>query len=98
MSTLLDKSIWGVHGGAPSDECDQYYENMNLCNGTNLMAERKYSCDHIIREFFGESGVDDIGEKTFQRQLYQFMMSQALVIKSEIESQRSKNAYGSLIW
>ena len=62
------------------------------------MAERKYSCDHIIREFFGESGVDDIGEKTFQRQLYQFMMSQALVIKSEIESQRSKNAYGSLIW
>ena len=70
------------------------------CKGNNPMAERNYPCDSIINTYFGKDPktFDEVGELVFKKQLWQCMIGQALWMKSYIESQRSKNEMGHLIW
>ena len=42
--------------------------------------------------------MDTVGRRPFQRQLYQCLISQTLWMKGQIESMRSTNSYGALIW
>jgi len=100
MSAFLDPQNFGIHGFDDPDVCRNEYGNLNSCNGTNVWAERNYPCDSLVKKVFGasEDDLDDIGVSALQRQLYQCMMSQALLMKTEIERQRSTNSFGSLIW
>jgi hypothetical protein len=41
MAATLPPEAWGIHGGDTGDECViDRSSNMNVCNGTNPMAER----------------------------------------------------------
>jgi len=60
-------------------------------------------CDSLILGYFGagstaHGGLDDVGEFSFQRQIYQCMISQALAMQSDIESRRATNAFGIVTW
>lgn len=62
------------------------------------MAQRNYPCDNIIDVYFGHSDFDVVGELTFKKQLWQCMVGQALLIKQNIETRRSKNQFGVIVW
>ena len=100
MSPTLAKNHWGVHGGAAPDECHGGFSS--TCSGTNVMAQRNYPCDNIIRVFFGTAGttanLNMTGEKAFKGQLFQCMVGQALVLKQNIETRRAENQFGCLVW
>lgn len=53
-----------------------------------------------MRRYFGgsQSDLDKVGEAAFKKQLYQCMIGQALNIKSNIESRRSQNQFGIIVW
>ena len=59
-----------------------------------------YPCDSIVVSYWGgqQSDLDAVGAAAFQRQLFQCIMGQALVLKSLIEEHRSTNAFGLQIW
>jgi beta-mannosidase len=59
------------------------------------MAQRNYPCDNIIGEYFGVSDFTVVGEETFKKQLWQCMVGQALLIKSDIETRRAVSALAS---
>ena len=40
MAPTLAPAHWGIHGGSAPDKCGGGFEN--LCNGTNVMAQRNY--------------------------------------------------------
>jgi beta-mannosidase len=40
MSAMLRRNNWSLHGGSPPDTCRQVVGHDNVCNGTNVMAER----------------------------------------------------------
>ena len=42
--------------------------------------------------------VHEVGEAVFKKQLWQCMMSQALGLKGDIETRRSLNTYGIIVW
>ena len=98
MSATLDPRHWGLHGGAPPDTCSDGFNR--ICNGTNVMAQRNYPCSSIITSYFDASGgyFEATGKNAFQRQLYHCMIGQALQMKSTIETRRSKNEMGHLLW
>ena len=54
----------------------------------------------MIFVFFGErqSHVNETGAAVFKRQLWQCMISQALIIKQNIEQTRAINRFGILVW
>merc|ERR1719447_923163 len=65
------------------------------------MAQRNYPCDNLIFVYFGpraQASLNQTGEAAFKRQLYQCMLAQALVLKSDIERRRGKNELGHLVW
>ena len=62
------------------------------------MAQRNYPCDNIIVQYFGKSDFDQVGEATFKKQLWQCMVGQALLIKSDIETRRAGNQFGIIVW
>jgi len=62
------------------------------------MAQRNYPCDNIIIAYFGEMDLTAVGEQAFKKQLYFCMLGQALLIKSNIETRRSKNELGIIVW
>lgn len=62
------------------------------------MAERNYPCDNIITVYFGPDDFNATGEAAFKKQLYQCMLGQALHMKSNIETRRSTNQFGIIIW
>lgn len=65
------------------------------------MAERNYACDSLIDVYFGSrpsSYYNMTGESIFKTQLYQCMISQALEMKSNIETRRTKNELGITVW
>jgi hypothetical protein len=66
----------------------------------NPMSERNYPCDNIIDVYFGNKADDwdEVGEDVFKKQLWQCMIGQALVIKSNIEKRRRKNEFGIIVW
>ena len=101
MSVLLPPSKWSLHGGEGPDTCHHDWGNLNVCNGTNALAERNYPCDSRIEAYFGKEvadSLDNVGQREFQRQLYLCMIAQALWIKGTIETFRSGNSYGTLLW
>lgn len=64
----------------------------------NPMAYRNYPCDSIVQMYFGgdKKSLGEVGEEAFKKQLWQCMMGQALEMKSNIETRRSKNTLGTL--
>ena len=99
MAPTLAPRHWGLHAGQPSDECTSGFAH--TCNGSNVMAERNYPCDNMIDVYFGKRGdawFNSTGEAVFKRQLYMCMLSQALHMKSNIETRRSRNQLGVLVW
>ncbi len=56
----------------------------------------------MIQSFFGEGAtgkaLDEVGEEPFKRSLYQSLIGQMRVMKTEIEGWRSTNVFGTLIW
>jgi beta-mannosidase len=99
MSATLPESSWSLHGGTAPDSCRHVVGNENACTGTNAMAERNYPCDSRIEAYFGNvTSLMEVGALSFQRQLYECMISQTLWMKGYIETLRSSNSYGALIW
>jgi hypothetical protein len=100
MSGTLSPEHWSLHGADSPDSCHQDHGNDNTCVGLNLLAERNYPCDSHIRAYFGleEHCLNEVGEFSFQKQLYMCLISQTLWMKGEIESRRSRNSFGLLIW
>lgn len=99
MAPTLAKEHWGIHGGAPPDTCRGPGSSAGgLCTGNNTMAQRNYACDNIIVEYFGWSDFEMVGEAAFKQQLWQCMVGQALLIKSNIETRRSTNQFGIIVW
>ena len=99
MSGTLLPEHWGLHGGAVPDTCSHYDGNENVCSGTNVLAQRNYPCDTYIRKAFGDLiGLDAVGETVFQAHLYQCLIAQTMWLKNTIESRRSGNSFGLLIW
>ena len=99
MSATLDEAHWSLHGGAPPDKCGIGFAT--VCKGNNTLAQRNYACDNLIQVYFGaaqRAAIDDVGEAAFKRQLYQCMLAQALEIKSNIETRRSTNEFGTIVW
>ena len=60
--------------------------------------ERNYPCDGFIYGVFGVVDLNQTGTEAFQRQLYLCMFAQALRMKAQIESWKSKNIWGLLLW
>jgi hypothetical protein len=98
ISSTISQEYWSLHGDEANDECAIIFENLNECNGTNVMAQRNYPCDSLIKAYFGEIKLNEVGEKPFRRQLYMCMIAQSLWLKLQIETQRNNNIFGLLIW
>ena len=99
MSAFLDVNHWGIHGGEVPDRCEHVYGELNDCVGNNSFAQRNYPCDNHIHHYFGDNiDLDGVGKEPFQKQLYLCMISQLLWTKSVIETYRTLNSYGTLIW
>jgi beta-galactosidase/beta-glucuronidase len=96
MSPTLAPEHWSIHGGAPADTCNGGFSS--ICTGNNTMAQRNYACDNIIDVYFGKMDFSAVGEQPFKKQLYLCMLGQALLIKSNIETRRSKNELGIIVW
>ena len=97
MAPTLAEEHWGVHAGAAPDACAGDFERE--CVGDNPMSDRNYPCDNVIAVYFGSG--DDLnatGEAAFKRQLWRCMIGQALWIKSDIETRRAGNTFGTLVW
>lgn len=96
MSPTLAPEHWGVHGGAKPASCTN-----KRCDGNNVMAQRNYANDNFIAVMFGaraRQSLNGTGEFEFKRQLFWSMIAQALVVKQNIESSRSINRFGTLVW
>jgi len=62
------------------------------------MSQRNYPCDNIIYVYWGTQNLNLTGEVAFKKQLFQCILGQALLIKSNIEGKRSGNIFGVLTW
>lgn len=99
MSPTLSPEHWGMHGGAPPDTCTTgTFEGP--CNGTNTMAQRNYPQDNYLVSYFGlpRTSFDAVGPDFFKHQTYLSTIAMALNIKMKIESKRSANCFGTMIW
>jgi len=99
MAPTLDPAHWGLHAGQPDDTCTGGFAH--TCTGANVMAERNYPCDSLINVYFGHRDAryyNTTGEAAFKTQLYQCMLSQALNMKSNIETRRAQNQLGCIVW
>lgn len=100
MTGTLSPQFWSLHGGTGPDNCTHDHGNDNNCKGVNVLAERNYPCDTHILAYFGvkEDALNEVGKYAFQKQLYMCLIAQTLWMKGEIETRRSMNFYGMLIW
>jgi beta-mannosidase len=98
MAPTLDPKHWGVHAGMAPDNCTGGFAKE--CVGSNVMSDRNYPCDNIIDVYFGSQtgDFDQVGEHVFKKHLWQCMVGQALLLKSNIESRRSTNSFGVIVW
>jgi len=71
-------------------------EDWSLHSGP--MFQRNYPCDNIIDVYWGTQDLTPVGEAPFKKQLFQCLSGQALVLKSDIESRRASNEFGTIIW
>ena len=83
-ATLSGPKNWGAHAPA--------------------MYWRSYSQDSIVASYFGEGdgaavNMSVVGDATvFARQLLLSQLAAALLVKSEVETQRAGNVYGTMLW
>ena len=65
-------------------------------------ALRNWNVSNVIFTYFGAdavaSGMQQSGEAAFKRQLYQSALGQLLFLKTEVESWRSSNVWGTTFW
>jgi hypothetical protein len=56
--------------------------------------------DNFIRVHFGDNVVDRtaVGDTAFALQLYYGMLGSALQLKQDIETRRSRNSFGLIVW
>eukprot|EP00937_MAST-01D_sp_MAST-1D-sp2_P003275 g3275.t1 len=82
MAATLSPENWGMH--APP------------------FHERNYPCDPIVLSYFNSPrtpiDLDKRGEQSFKKQTFLCMLGAALQRKADIESWRSGNVWGSLMW
>ena len=100
MAPTLAKEHWGLHGGAPPDNCTGN-NFKRACQGSNAMAQRNYPCDNFIAVYWGMgalAGINATGELPFKQQLFQCMIAQALIIKQNIELTRATPRFGIIVW
>jgi hypothetical protein len=60
-----------------------------------------WNVSNVLSAYFGDTAVAALaesGEAAFKRQLYQSMIGQVLNLKTEIESWRSQNVWGTTFW
>ena len=57
-----------------------------------------HSCIRESCLWFALCALCQVGEQAFKKQLYLCMMGQALLIKSNIETRRSLNELGIIVW
>jgi hypothetical protein len=65
------------------------------------MSERNYAVDNFVVAIANLSWPADfgiIGEADFKSKLYFAMLAQALWIKSTIETRRTANSWGCVVW
>jgi len=63
------------------------------------MHECNYPCDPIIYSYFGQDvNLTHVGVRAFQKQLYLCLLGAGLQRKTNIESWRSTNIWGILLW
>ena len=98
LSASLSLQHWSVHGGSQPDTCHHLVGNENVCNGTNVVAERNYPCDSHILAYFGETDLEAVGRHAFREQLHHCTMSHILWMKGQIEVLRSMNSFGTLVY
>jgi beta-mannosidase len=99
MSATLTPQHWAMHAGQPDDSCSDAWNA--VCTGGNVMAQRNYPMDSLLEVYWragSSQWLNTTGVKAFQQQLWQGMIAQALNIKSNIESRRQQNQFGSLVW
>ena len=69
---------------------------------TAAAKNRNWNASNVILAFFGPQavypGMAEAGEVAFKRQLYQSMIGQLLFLKTEIETWRSSNVFGTTFW
>ena len=68
MAPTLAKGHWGLHGGAPPDNCTGGFAP--VCKGDNVMAQRNYPCDSVVLMYFGSQDLNATGEHAFKKQLF----------------------------
>ena len=98
MSSTISSWHWGIHGAYTPNNCSIYDQNVNICQGENILAERNYACDSHIDAFFGSIDDQEVSEHYFKAQLFHCMLATALWLKAQIEILRSTNSFGALIW
>ena len=62
---------------------------------------RNWNPSNVISKFFGTGAaavMSESGERAFKRQLYQSMVGQLLFLKTDMESWRSQNVWGTTFW
>ena len=96
MSPTLSKDHWGLHGGSKPDTCSGSIFGRE-CNGSNVLAQRNYPQDNLLKVYFGASA-SGVGEFPLKRQLFQSLISQALNMKSNIETRRGQLISGLIVW
>eukprot|EP01061_Rhynchopus_euleeides_P004455 TRINITY_DN13708_c3_g1_i1.p1 TRINITY_DN13708_c3_g1~~TRINITY_DN13708_c3_g1_i1.p1 ORF type:complete len:381 (+),score=130.80 TRINITY_DN13708_c3_g1_i1:137-1279(+) len=102
LAPTLDESHWAMYGGLPAGACSGVGEQLR-CEGDNPMQQRNYGCDSMMQKYFGWAGasqavMNTTGAGYFKRALYLCMLAQALDMKSDVESRRSQNQYGVILW
>lgn len=101
MAPTLAPAHWAVHGGAPPDVCsgDENCADRFACTGGNVMAERNYACDNLMKAYLGaDLDLDSVGTEPFQQQLYGCLLSAGLHLKTDIETRRAQNQFGTIVW
>lgn len=100
MTSSLSEDNWGIHSHSNNkSRCSVIYENANDCVGSNVMAQRNYSCDSHIVAYFGFMNLNEVNHYAFGLQLYQCMISHMLWVKSLLtEMTISLNLSGVLVW
>ena len=61
---------------------------------------RRTAQDNYLVAYFGldRAGFDAVGADAFKRQTYLSQIAMALNIKMKVESKRSNNCFGTMIW
>lgn len=100
MSSSLDESSWGIHGGNKPSNCTQEPDNpfSQTCTGRNAMAQRNWACDNLIWSYFGPNLLNLSGVYAFKGQLFQCLIASSIHMQLDIEQRRSQNYLGSLYW